>query len=287
MRHVALSNHTREQADAAADKRQERYEAALDVYRTKLKERKDRALELATISSDAWTAKRYLAWFGSLLPRLNHVLSASPSSPIKEQASREELLWEIGGEGEQRVLRFLASRLPDEWVALSGYWNPGGEVDLLLVGPPGVMAIEIKYINGKVYCDRDHWRKDKYDKYGNLVETAISLADRRGRSPSAQLNAPADRLQRYLAERTPVKRVLRCVVLSHEASRIGGVTAPTVDEVVLLTDFYPEAVFDRVLTGKEHYLVDDLVRLIERDHAYHLSKKRTPKVSSAGVERVS
>lgn len=285
MRQIVLSNHTGDRAAAAAQQRQARYEAALGAYREKLDARKNGARELSEVSANAWAEKRYAAWLGSLLPRLSHALSSSPNPPVGEQVTRDELVWEVGDAGEKHAVGSLATRLSDDWVALSGYWNPGGEIDLLLVGPPGVMAIEIKYINGKVYCEGDRWHRDKYDKYGNLVETALSLVDRRGRSPSAQLNAPTDRLQRFLAERTPVKRVLRCVVLAHEASSIGAIQAPTVDEITLLNTFFPEDAFQRVLGANQHYLVDDLVKLIERDHAYHLSRKSPKGPPPVGVAK--
>jgi len=63
---------------------------------------------------------------------------------------------------------------------ISGYHNPGGEVDQLLVGPSGVLAVEIKFINGKVFCDGDSCWRDKYDKYGNLVQESVPISDRRG-----------------------------------------------------------------------------------------------------------
>ncbi len=56
----------------------------------------------------------------------------------------------------------------------------------------GLFAIEVKNINATVHIDGDRWHADKYDNYGNLVEQR-QITDRRGRSPSEQLNEPADR----------------------------------------------------------------------------------------------
>ena len=71
---------------------------------------------------------------------------------------------------------------------MRGYRNKLGEIDHLLFGPGGLVAIEVKNINGTVHCEGDKWRVDKYDRYGNLVEQH-DLVDRgkRQRSPSVQL----------------------------------------------------------------------------------------------------
>ena len=71
----------------------------------------------------------------------------------------------------------LARLFDDRWTLVGGYRNAKGELDQLLVGPNGLMAIEIKFINGRVSCDGDRWWRDKYDRYGNLVERALPIVD--------------------------------------------------------------------------------------------------------------
>jgi hypothetical protein len=102
--------------------------------------------------------------------------------------------------GEQLVATELGRALDDDWTLLRGYRNRRGEIDQLLLGPRGLFAIEVKNLNATVHVDGDRWRADKYDNYGNLVEQR-PIADRMGRSPSVQLNEPADDLERFLAER--------------------------------------------------------------------------------------
>ena len=102
--------------------------------------------------------------------------------------------------GEQLVATELGRALDDDWTLLRGYRNRRGEIDQLLLGPRGLFAIEVKNLNATVHVDGDRWRADKYDNYGNLVEQR-PVADRMGRSPSVQLNEPADDLERFLAER--------------------------------------------------------------------------------------
>lgn len=135
-----------------------------------------------------------------------------------------------------------------------------------------MLAVEIKYLNGQIHCDGDRWWRDKYDRYGNLVEQAIPIADRGGRGPSAQVNASADRLQRFLSERTPVRRVLRAVVFSHEASRLGTLYRVTVDEVALVDSLNVLSVFQRAVPNGLRVPVDELVRLIQQDHGFHANR---------------
>ena len=66
--------------------------------------------------------------------------------------------------------------LGDDWVLMRGYRNKLGEIDHLLFGPGGLVAIEVKNINGTVHCEGDKWRVDKYDRYGNLVEQHDTFA---------------------------------------------------------------------------------------------------------------
>lgn len=273
MRQITLSDHANDQATAAAQRRQSDFQVAQVHYRTLLDQRKLRATELVQATRTAWAERKYLAWFASFFPRLGHALSSGPAAPTKAEAQREEIVFNAGAEGERKVVQALAAQLTDKWVAISGYKNPSGEIDIVVVGPPGVMAIEVKFVNGKVFCDGDRWWRDKYDKYGNLVESGLTIADRGGRGPSVQVNASADRLQRFLAERTPVKRVLRTVVLAHESSSLGQLSSITVDSIALVSELRIEAIFDQKMTTREQYLVDDLVRLIGQDHQFHESRR--------------
>ena len=91
-------------------------------------------------------------------------------------------MWAAGNEGERRGTSHLSSLLNDDWTLISGYRGPGGEIDQILVGSRGVCALETKYLNGTAFVSGDTWEIDKYDPYGNLVESGRSIEDRRGRS---------------------------------------------------------------------------------------------------------
>src|SRR5579863_1017881 len=102
--------------------------------------------------------------------------------------------------------------------------------DQLLLGPRGLFAIEVKNINATVHVDGDRWHADKYDNYGNLVEQR-PIEDRKGRSPSEQLNESATELERFLAQRGQHATVQRVVVLTHRRSRLAPGSHPTVSEI--------------------------------------------------------
>lgn len=141
-----------------------------------------------------------------------------------------------GSEGETKVLEMLARQFDDQWVAIRGYCNRGGETDILLLGPTAVVAIEVKFLNAVIRVNGKDWTRDKVDRFGNLVERDRPVTDAAGRSPAAQVNAVADALQAQLARRGHRVRVARAVVLAHPASRLAQVRDPGVDLVTVASD---------------------------------------------------
>ena len=77
-------------------------------------------------------------------------------------------------EGERLAAVAFGRVLGDDWALLRGYRNTRGEVDQILIGPAGFLAVEVKHRNATVHVNGDHWTFDKYDRYGNHVETGIS-----------------------------------------------------------------------------------------------------------------
>jgi hypothetical protein len=274
MKTITLSDHVQQQTDAAIQQRQAVHDALLQRYEIQVAQRHREIDGLKVRGAVAWAEGRYLSWAANWVSRLWKASRAKPVKPYMAAASQEERVWEAGSEGERRVRTWLAGVLSDDWVAISGYHNPGGEADLVLVGPDGVLAIEVKYINGLVHCDGDRWWRDKFDKFGNLVESNVPIADKKGRGPSAQVNAVADRLQGFLNERSPVKRVARAVVLSHDASRLGEVRSRTVDNICVLSGLRVQSILDEVNGLLSAADVQGIVRLIEQDHHFHLSRRQ-------------
>ncbi len=166
--------------------------------------------------------------------------------------------------------------LGDDWVLMRGYCNRRGEIDHVLLGPPGLVAIESKHLNATVHCDGDSWRFEKFDRHGNLVAHG-SLSDRGGRSPSVQLNEPADLLEQFLGSRGNTVSILRVLLLTHPSSRRGRCRHPSVHVTTSalalagqLNDMPP------VLGAAHRARIEEL---IARDHRYHESQRpprRTP-----------
>jgi len=182
---------------------------------------------------------------------------------------RNEYVFQAGAEGERKVLELLSRQLSDEWRAICGYKNPAGELDILLVGPFGVMAIEIKNFNGVISCDGDQWWRDKYDRYGNLVERGLAIGDRRGRGPSAQVNSVTQRLQAFLGKRVPIDRVLTAVVFAHDSSRLGKLDSPTVDHVSTIDQFDVRTVFESTQRSTPKCPANTIIQLVIKDHQFY------------------
>ena len=206
-----------------------------------------------------------------------------PREPIRARADDDDSIWEAGSVGEQIATNRLAGILGNEWVLLSGYYGPGGEIDRLLVGPAGVCAIEVKHLNGRVHATRDRWQMDKYDKYGNLVERGRVVANNAGLSPGQQINRAVEPLQRFLASRSAVSRIERAVVLTHERSQVGHRDDFTIDHLGLAKDLTPAKLFPQA-RGLDSAAVESVVALVQRDHAFHANrrKNRRPRRNKRG-----
>jgi len=225
--------------------------------------------------SIAWRSGRYGAALLAYLRCLVTSPLATPPAPPAPAWSREMNVLATGQTGEREVQSALAELLNDDWTAVSGYKNPRGEVDLLLIGPPGIFALEVKAISGHVFCDGDTWWKDKYDRYGNLVETRLPIADQRGRSPSRQLNEPIDMLQAQLRRCSVDVRISRGVVLAHRSSQIGQVIDPTVHFVGTTRDLR-DRIFADIAAQPCHdrLFVTRVVEAVLRDHDFHARSYR-------------
>jgi len=270
MRELTLSDHAGEQGSLAAAKRRKDFDASERLFSAAMAGRRQKSGALQKKSQAAFRERRYFAWLVSFFPRMAHAFSSKPPKPKMAAAGRDEVVWNAGGAGEQRVTDALAGFLSDDWTLVSGYRNTGGEIDKLLVGPAGVLAMEIKFVNGKVFCRGDKWWRDKYDNYGNLVETGVPIADKRGRGPSAQVNDAADRLQSFLSMRSSVRRVARAVVLSHESSQIGEISGQKVDLVATLGQLNVATLAKAMPGGPAGALTDQIVALIRKDHEFHM-----------------
>jgi hypothetical protein len=188
--------------------------------------------------------------------------------------SDQEQILTAGMTGEEMVASALGRALGDEWILLRGYRNRGGEIDQILLGPRALIAIEVKHRNATVYCDGDDWRFDKYDRYGNRVEQG-RIADKRGRSPSVQLNEPASALEAFLHSRGQPVSIQRVVLLTHPRSELGSHRNLTVhvststNYVISLLSGGSQPTFGKAQEA-------EIERLIVRDHKFHDAKRHMP-----------
>ena len=193
MRVVELSNHPGRMLSEIRGKRQTAEQLERSRY-AKAMARHEASLRRARRARDQARARRqWLSWLRlALAARRERRQAPRPPALLAggraggRDIDREEIL-AAGLAGEELVATGLGRKLDDEWTLIRGYRNRRGEIDDLLLGPRGVVAIEVKYRNATVHCDGDDWRFDKYDNYGNLREQG-RLADGGGRSPSVQLN---------------------------------------------------------------------------------------------------
>jgi nuclease-like protein len=245
-------------------------------------------LRRATNARDrARARKQWFAWVRAAiavikLRRLAPAPLAEPPTRRSLAQSRSDLEERLaaGVAGEQQVVRDLGQALGDDWVLLRGYCNRRGEIDHLLIGPPGLVAIESKHLNATVHCDGDSWRFEKFDRFGNLVALG-SISDRGGRSPSVQLNEPADLLEQFLRTRGVTTSILRVVLLTHPSSRRGTCKHPSVHVATsALTLARQLGDMPPVLGAAQRARLEEL---IARDHRYH--EARRPSARRAPASR--
>jgi hypothetical protein len=282
VRTIELSNHP---ADALRIARRRRAGSARRSH-TELAEvlaRHQLLVKRAANARDqARAQRRWLTWLRATLAVMR-LRRLAPQAPIAANApSDEQERLTAGVAGEQQVAREFGRVLGDDWVLVRGYCNKRGEIDHLLLGPPGLVAVESKHLNATVSCDGDEWRFEKFDRYGNLVERG-SLTDRGGRSPSVQLNEPASLLEKFLSSRRGPVSILRVVLLTHHNSRRGTCRKPTVHITTSAPALASQlSVMPPVLGAAQRARLEEL---ITRDHRYHEARRPPRRPPSAARPR--
>jgi hypothetical protein len=273
MQVIELSNHPGDMLDDVARRRATAGKRALAGYEDAVIQYRARVQAIKVRRDRARTERHWWTWLRLLATGWREKRRA-PRRPLPQTANTDlEGKLKAGIAGEELVASELDRALGDDWTLLRGYRNRRGEIDQLLLGPGGLFAIEVKNLNATVHVDGDRWRADKYDNYGNLVEQRV-IADRKGRSPSEQLNEPADVLERFLRERGQPVTIQRVVVLAHRRSRLGdrrdltvalGTSAGYV--LGLLRESEPSGKLDHRQRG-------EIERLIRHDHDFHERGRR-------------
>ena len=273
LRVMTLSDHTQDMVHKQATGRMNEYQTKQNQYHGALEARDRTKQRYRADLAIAWDRKDKIGLLKGAWNTLFGALPAVPNAPTLAPASDQEQVWASGNQGEEAVTAVLSSQLFEDWTLLRGYHGARGEIDLMLVGSQGCVAIEVKNINGLVKCYGDSWTRDKYDNYGNLKESNIAISDKKGRSPSRQLNESVDFLQSHLQKTFPDFYIRRAVILSHEKSKLGNMSAPTVDYITTLSNLHVPS-----LTQGGSISPDQAARLIDairRDHLYHANRRAT------------
>jgi hypothetical protein len=269
---VELSDHPGEmlrdvhrQRAEAQERGRSRHDQAQAQHRQRIQDARDRR-------DQARAQHRWWTWLLGVFA-LRRVQRDAPRPPVSDRTftDREQIL-AAGMTGEHIVAAELGDALGDDWTLLRGYKNRRGEIDHILLGPSGLVAVEVKHRNGRVHCDGDRWWYDKYDRYGNLVEQGQQISDRRGRSPSVQLNEPANELERFLSSRGHPVAVDRVVLLTHPRSQLGSCRNLTVG-VATSTEWIIDRLNDPRASSYTRRELIQLKDLIVRDHRFHAAKR--------------
>jgi hypothetical protein len=232
------------------------------------------AAKMARERDKARAEHRWLTWVRLIFAvrrarrtaRRQQAQSASPTN--REQALR------AGGDAEQRVADELGGALTDEWLLFRGYRNARGEIDGLLLGPRGLFAFEVKYVNATVDIQGDDWWAAKFDKYGNQVEARAPMTDRGGRSPSRQLNDPASALADWLRRRGHQASVKRIVLLTHHNAQVGTSRGATVQVVKSAQGLL--RLVERAPVTLRAGQQAEIAELIRRDHQHFAARRARP-----------
>lgn len=286
MKTLTLSDHALDQVRANVARRVLWHKQAMLAHQAKLAAIDARRLANRNAVAKAWRNRSPLGLLvGISRLCIGTLFEKKPQPPIQESLDRSDIVWVRGREGEQKVSNWFSGFLDDDWTLVAGYKNRKGEIDQLLVGPGGLLAIEIKSVNGAVYCDGDRWWRDKFDNYGNLVESCLPMRDAGGRAPSRQLNDAADALQHFLGKRHAQHRIQRFVILAHEKSQLGRLNNLTVDGVGIPGPQLRAAMFDGTNPVMSAADIGKVLQIIRQDHAYHqrpATKRGAAKLAATG-----
>jgi hypothetical protein len=271
MRIVELSNHPSDMLDWQQDRRAHAEREQQQAHERAVAEHDARVEQARAAREQARAARSWWTWLRRTFALWGLENQAPRPPPPVPADLREEAKLAAGMAGEQKVARHLGEALAEEWTLICGYRNRGGEIDQLLVGPTGIVAIEVKHRNATVHCDGDSWRFEKFDRYGNHVGEG-RITDRRGRSPSEQLRAPVRELEGFLSRQGAAVQITPVVLLTHSRSRLGSTQDLTV-HVATNLDYVLElaAAKPRVLDAER---CKALEQLIIRDHAFREGHRR-------------
>lgn len=270
MRVEYLSDHSGEQLSASERARQDAetgvaacQELYLEAHRQL--EQAARANPRWSGKSSALSAEEQRAWRHVHYARRELDLAQDGLGQARGQVRQRA----AGVHGEERLTLGL-SCLSDEWIMLRGYRNRRGETDVVLVGPDGVWAVEVKCRRVRLNALGDEWWYEKLNAKGKVVDTGRAV-DGRGRSWARQVNDVAGDLTAWLWRNGQRTWVRTAVMLLHEQAQIGECGYLPVD----LVGTHPRHLVDAIGHRSSPLCrarCGQIVGLIRRDHDYHTTR---------------
>lgn len=93
------------------------------------------------------------------------------------QAARSYLNYWQGHRGEQAA-KLALQPLPDDYTLIANWTDgsPQGDVDLLVVGPHGVLVVEVKNWLGELVCEDDKWYRVMENGYKKPTKSPTKQA---------------------------------------------------------------------------------------------------------------
>jgi Nuclease-related domain len=272
MRFVPLSDHPSDMLAQARRQRESAQRPAEERYRQELAASQLRIDQARRRRDQARNPLSRLRWGLTAWWRR---LARPPRQPAAFIPSHDEEAIKGGIKGEREVADVLNSALSDEWTLVKGYRNRRGEIDYLLLGPGGLFAIEVKYVNGTFTITRERWQYVRYDNYGNHVGEGL-LQDARRRPPNMQLAEPLAMLEQFLASRGQSVRMRPVVLLNHPKARVSQCAQDIGVEVLTSTAQLRDLA--RASEGQvPARKLADIERLIIRDHHFHEERRPVEK----------
>ncbi|HKN85277.1 MAG TPA: nuclease-related domain-containing protein [Nitrospiraceae bacterium] len=259
-----MSDHVEQQLRRLRGERDQRYQQARLLYQHELRGYDEQLDALDHAYHEAFRHLRLVQGASSWWRHRTLRKRGDPPPPVPEGPTVEEQQWQAGAEGEQRLAGELMAMLPGAaWTLIKGYQNRKGEIDYLLIGPAGVLALECNHLSGTIICTQDRWVRQKYDPAG-APATQVPIVDRAGRSPSLQLNEPATVLKESLSQKGAGCEMARAVILTHPDVRLGAVDTPTV-HITLLNNLQP-FLWEMCRTAASSLPTQRIVECVKEDH---------------------
>lgn len=88
-----------------------------------------------------------------------------------------------GSEGENIVIHAL-TKLPDDYTVVTNFVVPGtrqGDTDIIVLGPFGILAVEVKNFKGHFACHGDAWYAIRPDGTKHPLRSSVSRQTKRNR----------------------------------------------------------------------------------------------------------